>query len=287
MVVVVAMLACSCALVSGLSQISVGSGEDGSVPMDAGDSSTTPDSGSSDGSPDVIVTSDAARDFALAFNATCATSQIGYSFSGSAFTVELWWQPGSPPLTAEMKPLVYNGGRTAMEPGWSFGLVNLSFEFCVSDGVTLSCATAQGTMNPIGHLLHIAAVSGIGVTTRSLQLYLLDWTMGQKNHTMVGSTTTPLMAWQTTVPFSISGVPGSNNCSATLPGVVDDVRLWNRALTTQELDQGFAQTLGCQAVGMIAQYPFDEGTGTTAASLCLGKGSLTIGSAMWTTSPFP
>jgi hypothetical protein len=153
------ILACSCALVSGLNEISVSS-LDGSVGTEGGADGSATD-GEVDGSlPDGIATNDGGLGNALDFeNGACATGQLGYSFSGAAFTVELWWKPGTPPITQELKPLVFNGGRTATEPGWSFGLVGVTFEFCASDGNAIGCASAQGNVNAIGHLLHLAAVS--------------------------------------------------------------------------------------------------------------------------------
>jgi hypothetical protein len=104
---------------------------------------------------------------------------------------------------------------------------------------------------------------------------------------MVGSTMNAPVGWQTNASLAISGAGGVNSCLGTLPGVVDDVRLWSSALTPQQLDQGFMQSTSCQAAGLIADYPFDEGMGSTASSPCTGKGTLNIGGAMWTMSPFP
>jgi hypothetical protein len=282
-----AMLACSCALVSGLSEISVTSSVDGSVTDGGSDGMTTIDGAGDSAMPDVATTGDGGQGYALDFeNGACAGSQLGYSFSGSPFTVELWWKPGTPSITNELKPLVYNGGRTAMEAGWALGLSGFMFEFCVSDGATIACATAQ-TANLIGHLIHIAAVSSVGGGMRSLQLWMLDWTMGQKNHTMAGSNASAPVSWSTNVSFSVSGVASGMNCLGTLPGVVDDLRLWSRALASQDLDQGFMQTIGCGNVTLAGLYTFDEGMGSVAASVCGNKANLFIGTANWLLSPFP
>ena len=50
-------------------------------------------------------------------------------------------------------------------------------------------------------------------------------------------------------------------------GALDEVRIWNRALTQVQLQAGMEQTLSGDAAGLLAYYRFEEGSGQTFMDL--------------------
>ncbi len=272
-----AMLACGCALVSGLSQINVSDG--GGAIHDASDVEDVN-----------MPVSDAGLATALQLKTTCASTveNAGLSFSAMPFTVSFWFRPDMPSsFTQDIRPIVWNGGRNTAEPGWLIGTQAATLVFCASDVNASACAISGPMFNAVNHLIHIVGVSNPGGLNRSLQIWSLDATNGQTSHVMLGQSASAPNNWTSTEAFTVGGV-GSNNrtCSFEVQGVIDDLRLWSAALTPAQLDSSYKQPLSCSDTNLAAYFKFDEGAGTTATS-CAGKNQLTLGGTYaWLPSPF-
>jgi hypothetical protein len=91
--------------------------------------------------------------------------------------------------------------------------------------------------------------------------------------------TGPAGAPTTTQNFRIGYYPGVTGGNGYLNGLVDDVRIYNRALSTQEV----AQLYGPTPSTAIAYWRLDEGSGVTAADSS-GKGNTgsLINGPVWT-----
>lgn len=287
-----AVLASGCALVSGLSQIGV-SDDGGTMPFDSGaEISTSSDAAGPDVRPDTALPGmDAGRGSALQLKATCAsaTQSSALSFSAMPFTVSFWFRPDTTNnFGAEIHPIVWNGARSATEPGWLIGIQSATLVFCASSGTATACAASGIQLNAVNHLIHIVAVSTPSVLNRSLQLWALDTTMGQVSHMMVGQSTSAPNNWLSSAAFTVGGALGNNNgCVLNVQGVIDDLRLWSAALTPAQFDVNYQQIVSCGDANLSAYFKFDEGAGMTTAD-CAGKGQLTLGGTYaWLASPFP
>ena len=67
-----------------------------------------------------------------------------------------------------------------------------------------------------------------------------------------------------TGPLAIGSAPLGNNIWG---GSFDDVRIWGRARTAQEISAGFARPLTGSEAGLLGYWNFDESTGPIAADL--------------------
>ena len=128
-------------------------------------------------------------------------------------------------------------------------------------------ALTSSNSYPIGTFVHVAQV--VDMDAGTLTLYI--------NGVADGSTSfTPGMAGKVLSRSWRIGARHPTGLQAD--GVVDDVRIYNRALSAEEMEQ-FA------TYGLIAHWTFDEGTGTTIADAS-GSGnavSFAAGTPTWTT----
>lgn len=285
------MLACNCALVSGLSQITArddgGSDTDGS----ASDASTA----DTDAGGDARDSGTSRAGSALQVKTACATSSSpmissSFSFSNASFTVSFWFRPDMPLMfSQEIHPIVWNGGRSTADPGWLIGIQFTSLVFCVADAGTFVCASAPGSLGVIGHQIHIVGVSAIAGGSRSLELWALDATTAESVHAMVAKAANLANSWTSTAVFTVGGVVANNGCTANVQGTIDDLRLWSTALAPTQFDANYKQTIPCNDPNLVGDFTFDEGMGTVAGNCTLKTQQLAItGSSTWIVpSPFP
>ena len=282
----------SCALVSGLDGISVGPPGDGSA-MD----SPAGDGGANDGVadadapelPDVLMTSDARAGAAVRMTNMCGTYQVptdATSFSDKDFSVTFWYEPLANPGSLGRFPIVWRGGRAGGENGWMVGVDSGSLIFCVADPNGGACTTSSWQM-PLNHLLHVAALSKVGINQiqRTLAIYVLDRTNSDKNHALVANGTGQ-NNWNLPLGLAIGGAM-SGQCSQTVNGVIDDLRLWSRLLTPNDVDANYATSIACNDLNLVSYYRFDEGIGSVATD-CANKLNFDLkGTYAWVPSPFP
>ncbi|NMA75583.1 MAG: LamG domain-containing protein, partial [Bacteroidales bacterium] len=149
----------------------------------------------------------------------------------------------------------------------SYGLRNSNnnLRFFISNG---SATEFVNIPVPKGEMCHIA-----GITSRAdgkLYGYLNCEKVVEGNRTIqsINVTTNPLNIGR---PF-LGG--------ASLKGEIYEVRIWNKALTEEELLQYKDRKLTGNETGLVAYYKFDEGTGTTAYDSA-GNNHGTIYGAVW------
>jgi hypothetical protein len=286
-VVFVALLAAGCGLVSGLDSLSVDGGD-----TDASAASDVIGSPDADGidvqTSDVVIQPDSGRSLtALSSVQACSTiaGATTLSLTGSEFTIEMWLQVNALVQgQLEIDPILWKGGRTTAEPGWTLALSAGGLVFCVADTGAQTCSTAF--QPPVGDLVHVAVISTTG-TVRTIQIFQRDVTKQEPLHVMRAQLNNTLNDWGTTSTFTVGGVMGSTQCTTAPKFVVDDLRVYNIAIGQSQLDADMG-TIACNTPGLIAYFKFDEGSGITANDCSNSKLSLSLGKgASFVTSPFP
>ncbi|MEM6722286.1 MAG: BspA family leucine-rich repeat surface protein, partial [Bacteroidota bacterium] len=156
----------------------------------------------------------------------------------SEFTIETWINlraTGSYPTILE-----FGGGR-----------LFLGLEF-TSDKLTLFDAFVSNTSIPLNTWTHVAV--SYSTVNSEAKLYIngvLDITA-------------------TNVTVDTNGVGASigyNNGDDVFNGAIDEVRIWNRVLSEDEIDANKTSCLTGNETGLHAYYNFNEGSGTTANDL--------------------
>ncbi len=295
-VVLGALVLAGCGLVSGLDSLSI---EGGAVLPDA-TADVTADVGS-DVTQDVVpppeaapsdggTTTDARAGTALLTKGGCATagSASTLSLTNDNFTIELWFRLDVAALSTEIDPVLWKGGRSASEPGWSLVVQAGNLLFCVSDTSGSKCTTPYALT--AGHLVHIGVKSSYTSNTplsRVVNVYAHDVTAGELAHTNVGSVTGAVNNWTSTAPFTIGGAI-ANACTSTSAFTIDDVRIYSTLLSLASMDNSESVDVACNTLGLLAYYKFNEGSGMVANdcsgnafNLALGQGQTFI------PSPFP
>lgn len=102
----------------------------------------------------------------------------------------------------------------------------------------------------------------------------------------LASETDIVPAPQDSVNFAIGTWPESLG-QRVMNGIIDDVRLWTRPLTTEEIQAGMAQELSGNETGLVGYWNFNEGDGTTAYDLSPTENHGTISGAVWITNAPP
>ncbi|KGE85686.1 MAG: peptide-N-glycosidase F-related protein [bacterium] len=168
-----------------------------------------------------------------------------------AFTVEAWVN------AAEWKPAAWQGSIVTKDgaAGTGFALRagnNGTLDFVM--GTTAGWQSAQTTtiMNT-NQWYHVAAVVADGTIT----VYINGVPEGSQ--TYAG---TPVVGTSPVTIGESSGFPGRG-----WPGIIDEVRIWNLARNSQELNQMMATPLTGNEPGLTAYLPMNEGAGTTTANL--------------------
>jgi hypothetical protein len=83
---------------------------------------------------------------------------------------------------------------------------------------------------------------------------------------------------------NLTGSPVFNrigNSNYYTHGAIDEVRVWGRTKTQQEIQDTMNKTLTGSEDGLVAYYPLNEGTGSTAYDKTLNGNNGTINGAIW------
>src|ERR1700690_218821 len=193
----VAGAASGCALVSGLSGLTVrdddASASDAGGPDDVNvaDTIAPPDGGNDDGGPP----EGGRAGFAIQTGGGGATTTGSSTFweSDANLSVAFWLRVEKEVLVPGVSGIVWKGGRSTAEPGWSIDLETgqgSGLLFCAADTNLAKCTTPYAIVG--GDLVHVVATTSFQNNvsdSRTLQLYARDVTKGETTHTLVGSAT--------------------------------------------------------------------------------------------------
>ena len=211
-----------------------------------------------------------------------APSGGSISMSGMAFTVAFWMQLD----TATSGPIVWQGGTAVGEAGWSFSVASgPKISFCLANETTAPrCVQAPITLH---HAIHVAATTTPGTVdfTRVVNLYMLDATMSQTTHSLVGMDNAAVNTWSSSSVFTLGGAFADGGCTRTSPVTLGGVRVWSSAVDVPTLDQNLGVGSACD--GGVADFRLEEGSGATARDCNKNEPPLTlIQPFAWVTSPF-
>jgi hypothetical protein len=141
-------------------------------------------------------------------------------------------------------------------------------------------AVMQSSANVNDGAWHHVAVTYDGTTER----FYLDGTLqGSRNVVQVGYS--PTYKYQLGVGRTTYW-PNDNGTWYPFSGMLDEVRVWNRARTAEEIAASWNKSLGGREAGLLAYYRFDEASGATAVDQTGNgnAGTLTNGAARQLTS---
>ncbi len=204
---------------------------------------------------------------ALVFNGTSQYVQVASATDltlGGDHTLEVWFKAD---VLSGLQGLI-SKYQTSDAYGWFLRLngTDVEFEGLATSGLGLQVDTWY----------HLAAVNSGG----SLTLYV--------NGAAVALTGTTSPVYINTDPVRL----GSDFSGSYFTGRMDEVRVWNRALSEQEVRESMHLTLDGTQIGLIAYYDFDETSGTTlpdrSQSAAVHNGTLTgMTGTEWTASTIP
>lgn len=184
--------------------------------------------------------------------------------TSSPWSVSLWFYVD--PVPADYGRLVTLKSNSS--PCHIFWSTHPQYDFCIGgDGWGKVWRTAKPTTGRWHHL--VVSYNGSGVTTAANFLVTVDGLPQTLNSTSgVGAVS------NTTVIGSFAGAGGGE----FLKGRIDDVRIYSRALTADEVSAIYNNVTAPPTSGLVAHFPFEEGTGTTTTDSVGGLvGTLTNG----------
>ncbi|MCE3008715.1 MAG: LamG domain-containing protein [Bacteroidetes bacterium] len=110
---------------------------------------------------------------------------------------------------------------------------------------------------PTSQWAHIACVRSSG----NMRIYI-----NGVQDANVGYFTNPIQTFANNPDLSIGSITGYLGCGGPcsyLPGMVDEVRIWSRALSEAEIRHKMTERLAGAVPGLVAYYRMDEGTDNT------------------------
>ena len=193
-----------------------------------------------------------------------ASSQAVHT--NAAFTVTTWAKLTSPMIHTSDRSMVSQGGTHTY--GFSLGVDAASGKWMVeatdtdASGPTV---TKQFSKNlaVVGTWTHLAGV--YDPSTTMLYLYV--------NGTSNGSAT-KMLSWDATGTLQLGRMLSADAYTGYFPGVIDDVRVYGRALSATEI-----RNLG--GTQLRSHLDFSEGSGTTTSDSGLNGGTATLSGTSW------
>ncbi|MBI3446546.1 MAG: hypothetical protein HY055_14610, partial [Magnetospirillum sp.] len=172
---------------------------------------------------------------------------------GNAVTIEAWINPTS---TANNQILMKG------EYGYAIGLNGGHIEYWV-DGSQSNTIKSTGTVST-NAWTHIAVVVDKNANTTS---FYIDGVLSNTiNSAVINNNSGPLYIGQQT--------SGAYN---TFAGQIDEVRLWNKALSGAEVTANHNAAPSSNSAGLVADWTFGEGGGTTTADATGNGHTATLG----------
>lgn len=129
----------------------------------------------------------------------------------------------------------------ALGAGWAVQINTSNAIFFIKDGLTTNTAIAADVAATVGTFCHIVGV--YDSATSKLKIFMNGV---KKEVTASGSSTSP------TVPFMIGGYPSGAgpHASGYIDGIIDDVAVFDRALTDAEVASIFSEGVGGMMLAM-------------------------------------
>ena len=190
-------------------------------------------------------------------------------FGSGSFSYGMWVNPAS--FIGNYDMPWFKGGSSAGAPGYDFELGSGAWTVNIADATTIKSNSflSSGTL---GTWTHIFAV--VDRSTNRLVVYVNGKSTG------VGTDISTLGSMSGTYSATIS----SNGASYPFNGLIDEVRIYNRALSAGEIQTlynvGAVKYTPPNNLGLVGYWSFNEGTSTVALDYSgnKNKGTLTGGS---------
>lgn len=196
--------------------------------------------------------------YALSFNGTTQYASIGAPIqAGSSYTKEAW-----------IFATTLSGNRNILS--------SANHPFWVSGGILQAGQTGNysrvvdNTTLPPNTWVHTAVT--FDASTSTMCLY--------KNGTLI-STATSVPAYTSENIYAGSHSGGNS----LFEGLMDEVRIWNVALSAAQLKAYMLKGPPHQETGLLAYYPCNEGTGASLVNVTGGTNGTLVNSPTWVASP--
>jgi hypothetical protein len=203
---------------------------------------------------------------ALSFNGSAGVVTPAIAL-GNTFSISTWVNPAAVSQTPYGRI-----AETRYDSGFFLGLSSSGnrFKFIVNTGVTGSCGAAFGCAEggTVSAGWHLVTGTYDGTTGR---LYVDGALVASDTFTAPANTNLPLY-----IGRYFGGGYGWN-------GAIDEVRLYNKALSAAEIGQLFNSGGGGGTPTLAGHWPFDEGSGTAAADTSGNGHNGVVSGATWTT----
>ncbi|HEX7863031.1 MAG TPA: FG-GAP-like repeat-containing protein [Verrucomicrobiae bacterium] len=183
----------------------------------------------------------------LSFDGGNARVETGAWAPGTNWTVQAWVRPSAIPAGRRGIAGSFSGCQD-----WGLAQVDGQLIAAIRPPGECSGAIASGVFVSIDQWYHVTATSD-GTTAR---IYV--------NGELKGSGPVDPAFRPTTAGMWIGG---EVCCGAYFPGLIDDVRVWNRTLATEEVAASMGNILTGAESGLAGYWKFDEHTGTALADL--------------------
>jgi hypothetical protein len=185
---------------------------------------------------------------ALSFNGTNQYVKVDplYYSSPSSITVEFWMYP----TTAGSNPsaVIYHGDNGEF-------MITIT-QSAIIFGVKLSNQTWYNVTGPAPVLNHWQHVCGVWDSSSGMNLYI--------NGVLCQSLTTPALLLYDPGNGYLPSFGCYNRMSQFFSGRLDEIRIWNVARTTQQIQENMHLTIGGDAPGLIGYWQLNEGSGNFA-----------------------
>ncbi len=185
--------------------------------------------------------------------------EVDYSYG---FTAAFWVKPSQAPGTGEYYAFIDLANGQAVDEIWLGWINNVGFQLYMTDNADGSALkTIEDNTNlEVGKWVHlVATVDAAGNAT----LYRNGEVSKSGFYTSIP---TNVLRTQTNIAMS----PWDDE----FPGIMDDVRLYNRPLSATEV---------AELYGLTGHWKMDEGAGSTAADSTAFTNDATLNGATWTT----
>ena len=170
-----------------------------------------------------------------------------------AITIELWIKPNTVVPTADWRTVIAKQASAEESYGVLMTEDQTYFYFFVRSG---GVSFAGVDLTP-GQWHHIIGTWDKNTPGDNIFLYV-DGAPGDGGP--VGTTAIA----PTTLPVYMGGDPGSGYSPYEFAGVLDELRIYNRAISATEAQEHYNGTFNNES-GLVALWSFDEGLGITAA----------------------